>query len=506
MKDFIYKKLIIAFIIFQPIFDIITFFMMKQGLSVTIGIVFKGIILALAGIYLVFIDKENRRNNIIYLLILAVCSAFNIYNSLDTIKVYAFSYFSYLFKFIYYLVLIIFFMRWFKKYEFKLHYIRIPLLIIVVTSVIALLTNSANVSYAFNRCKAGFSGWYSSANEYGNILSLFFPIAIYNAFHNKDGIKLDIYLMIFTGFCLLLIGTKVGLLTYFGAIILYFIIRLFFYKTFKFDYRMIILILMLICPLFVFNDIPAVYNMKRDMGIKEDLDDAMLSGRDEFLEQIALEYGKSDNLSHIFGKAYYGIMRDYEHIMLVEQDFLDVFIMYGYVGEILVIVLYLNIYYVFIRKFIYLWLKKDKISKKYLALMIAITLLLGISFIAGHTILNPAVSTYFTLVLVLSINLTFNEEKNYKNKVLLTNKDNYYKKLNKDKFDVYVLNENIEPYFIKIKCKLLKWKPLAYLLVRNQNYDYVLINEKDTEFDKLYLRNSNGIKLNIGEETKNFVN
>ena len=142
MKEFIYKKLIYYFVMLSPIIDIITSFMIKNNINLTIGIISKMLILVLAGIYLVFLDKKNRKINILVMTIVFAFSILNIMNNKEIISGYLFTYFSYLFKYIYHIIILLFFIRVLKEYPIKMCDIRIPLFITVFCYLLAYITQT----------------------------------------------------------------------------------------------------------------------------------------------------------------------------------------------------------------------------------------------------------------------------------------------------------------------------------------------------------------------------
>jgi len=510
MRKLIYNKLIYYFIILSPIIDIITSFMIKNNINLTIGIISKMIILALSVIYLLFIDKKNRKINFMLLFILFIFSVLNILNNTSIIDNYLFTYFSYLFKYIYHIIILLFFVRVLKEYPIKICELRIPLLITTVCYIIAFITKTDFQSYAYSINKVGSSGWYSSANELGNLLCLFFPISIYNAFENKDGIKFDTVICILIGICMLLLGTKVGLLGYFLVLIAYLVLRLIFIKHNKINKKYLIALIMLVIPLLLLNSLPAVKNIKyvyKDSN--SDINYVVNSGRDEFNNQLKEQYNKSNEYSKIIGKIHVGNKKGEENILIIEQDFYDILYMYGYLGIIIMVLGYLIVYLALIKKIFNYYRKHNSISKKSITILIAVSLELLIAFISGHSLLSPSVSTYLTLFAAISINLEFKNEKDYKKKILISNKDELYKKINKDKYEITILNTNnkeIDDYEtisikkIETRSKLLN-KMIAFFLVKNQKYDYVITDKKNNDFENTYLLYSNALsKLSVKDK------
>lgn len=481
MKDFIYKKLLILLILFQPIIDIITSYMTLNGFNLTIGIIYKVFILGIATFYLLFLDKEKRKHNIIFVIMVFILSMVNIYANKNVIKLFAFGYFNYLSKYVYHLIILYFFMRWYKNYNIKLYELRIPIIIIVFSYLISLITGTAYLSYDIYR--EGYSGWYSSANELGNLLCLFFPISIYNAFHNKDGIKFDIVLFVLNAFCLLMIGTKVGLLGFYLIVICYLVLRLVFIKKKKLDLGFIFVLGTLIISLCFFMKLPGVYNIK--FQLENGNEDYLLSNRDLYYRKIKDNYDKSPFINKVVGVTYYETTEELNSILVIEQDFFDIFFMYGLIGIVVITSFYIIIYINFIKSYLY-YRKKNKYSKKYLSVIIAITIEFAVAFISGHSLLSPSVSTYLCLIIALSLNFEYNIASTRKKNIIINKSSEAYNKLDQEKYDVYVLGNDpnyacINPYFTSswFNNRIFKNKIVAYLLTRNQKFDIVIYGGKD---------------------------
>ncbi len=480
MKEFLYKKIIIYFVLFSPIIDIITSYMYYHGYNITIGLIIKIGILFLAFIYLVFLDKKKRKRNIWLIIGLVACLIMNVINSIDVIKVEMFSYFSYLFKYVYYIIMLLFFLRWYKEYNIKLSDLRIPILIIGITSIIAIITNTAYDSYMYNPYKVGYSMWYSSANELGNIMCLLFPVCIYNALHNKDGIRLDLYLIPVCGSILLLLGTKVGLIGYFLIVFCYLIMRLIIIKKMKLDLGFLIMLLLFIIPIFFGQRLPAVHNIIMSLNSNNSV---LLSGREEFLKKIVAEREKVGIFPKIFGKSYYGELKGSNRIMLVEQDFIDVFFMYGYVGILIVVIPLIALFYKTFSKYLKLYRMKNKVSKKVLTTVSSISLCIVVSFISGHAILSPSVSLYLVLLISLLSNIELKNNENKEILVLASNKS--INKISELKYHVEIIEE-----------KSLYNRFIAYLKVKNRKYDYIVINDNDSISMQKYLTHHQGKIVN----------
>ena len=406
MVNKVYNKIIPFLILIQPLFDILTSIMVKFNYNVTLGIIIKLVLMIFCIIYLIFYDKRNRKNNFFFLSFLFVFSIINIILNIDIIKIQIFNYFSYMIKYIYIVIILLYFNSWFKNgNSIKLYQLRIPLLLISIFFVLSIITNTAFFSY--DSARRGISGWYNSANEFGNLLSLLFPISLFNAFHNKEGKKIDFVLFIFCGIMMLSVGTKVGLLGYILTLICYIIYRILIIKKNKLDYKFLLAIVILILPLIFWKELPTVYNTNFKIensvvnenveNVENNINSIILSGRDEFAAEIKKNRTNISAFEILFGKSY---ITENNTILIAEQDFLDIYNMYGIIGLGILIMLFIYTLLVPI-KYFFCDLKNSIYNKRAIFCIISVFLVISISYISGHVLLSPSVSTYLTLVFVI---------------------------------------------------------------------------------------------------------
>lgn len=387
MKDFLYKKIIYYFLLLGPLLDILTSFMIKSEYTLTIGIIVRLFVLLLMIIYLILYDKANIKNNLIYLSIILIFSILNVLNNKDILNNYFFNYSSYLFKYLYFLISILFYIRWYKYSGLTINKFNIPIVIIIVSSFIGIITNTSYLSYAIYSHKEGISGFFSSSNEFGNLLCLLLPISIYNAFHNHNSSRISIIYPILLGIIMLLLGTKVGLFGYFIILILYLIIRLILRKNIIDRKSLILILLMIIIPICFYNKLPAIRNIKFHQ-INNSIEEILLNGRDKKFKIIKNNYKNSNIGDKLFGKYY--IDSNKNEIIVIEQDFYDIFFMNGIFGLILIIGVYIYLGKVFLKN-----------KRNNFWILLVIILQTSISFISGHSILSPSPSTYLCLLIVL---------------------------------------------------------------------------------------------------------
>lgn len=453
MKDFIYKKILYYLIILVPIFNIITGF-------INIDIILKLVIMILSIIYLLFIDKKHFKSNLILLIILFIFSFLNIINNIYIVRLSIYNYFSNYLKYLYHIILLLFLIRSYKELNFKLYQFRNPLLIIIFSFFLGKIIN-----YQL----------FSSTFELSSLLGLLFPIALYNAFHNEDGIILDKIIFILTGIILLLIGTKTGLFSYIIVIISYLIIRLTLIKKKKLDKVFIIILLcLIIVPIFnYFNNYKDILNYQNKSSIIEKNN----SLYDNIIGKMKID-SKSNN------------------IFLVNNDYLNIYFMYGFIGLFIILIGYTIIFIKFINNIIKSLKEKNNINFKYIVINYAIILELGISFVFGYSLLSPLVSTYLVLLGSIAFYININDNKNNKKSILLSNNSNFIKKFDTDKYDLY--------YLSKIDNKIMNNRLILYLFIKNKEYDYIIGDNSISKIDQFILKHSNGEKVLIGKKNNKY--
>jgi len=405
MKKFLNSKFLIILFLIQPLVDIITSIMVERGMNVTVGMFAKIILLFFATLYLVFYDKKARKTNIIYFFFLFVFCILNLYNNIDVVKIKLVEYMSYLIKYIYFLILIRFFYRWISENKyFDTNYLGIPIVIIGISLILSLLTNTYFHSYTSWPYKLGISGWFSSGNAIGALLCVLFPISMYNAFYNKDNRKLSIILFIMIGLFLVLLGTKVGLLGYFLTFVFYLFYRIINVGKKKLDFPLKFIMVMFVISLILLPHFPAYknivnqYNTYTNNGSENAVNDIIFSDRDKYTQSYNNLSKKESKINKIkdavIGRSYI----NNNHILIVERDFIDIKNMYGFYG-LLLLFAPLLIVVLKIIKTIFINLKKVLSDERTVFCFISVMLTFAVAYISGHTLISPSASTFLSLVI-----------------------------------------------------------------------------------------------------------
>lgn len=441
-----YKQLlcivILCLFFFGPATDILTYVVLGNS-AITPGIIIRCLFLLLAVIYLTVFDSSRRKLNILMLTTLSIIMVFVIINNFEYVRALDFQYFNYIFKYIYLCVGLIYFSSYFQssRKAFSSYVFRIPLIIIIFGFFIPAIAGGVNPTY--DTWGYGHSGWFNSPNELGALLCCLFPLALYNAFR-KDQYKkifgkiLDILIVIFISVIMLSLGTKAPLIGFLSISGIYFIYRIITIKTNSFNIALIIMPILIIVSLLAWDNLPAIKNTNlrlakiqntsqnvqkqrnadisdsviADSGdlhqqsnekisdskndptqVKSNTSAFVLNGRDDF-ERAIIEYRTTDKATNKVSLILFGKFYSYEDkILITERDFHDIFYLFGLLGLLFIIILLLPIVLAAIINFLSTIKKESGHLTFILLVSVGITILA--SYISGHALLSPSVSSFF---------------------------------------------------------------------------------------------------------------
>lgn len=446
IKNETFAKFLMVFIMIQPLLDLLTSFsLLSLNLSITPGIIIRFFIMLVSSFYILFSAREKKNRKYLYYLIalaiffiihlginIAIKEPFDLMEELKSIG-----------KIIYPIEMIIAFILAFKdlreknkKDSFFPVNINVAVWIINIVMVIATLTATGIRSYN-GLYKNGHSGWFFAANELGTLLAVAFPIVLWIAIMRTTSIKRVYYWIpvILTSFSLFSIGTKVGFLAVIiglGMSILGIIvewgIKFREKRTKRYLLNLSISVLLFGGTLMLMPHLPAFTNTTAHLQAIEDqsneknppteendteeisnednlfgesgeekesvFDGVVYSGRDGFLEMHQQFQENAPLVQKIFGMGYAG---NYEESpKIIERDFHDIYFQFGWLGFAMIHLIFayyiIRIIIIVFKKIIYV------LSIKHILLATSLALGIGISYLAGHMITAPAVSTYFAVI------------------------------------------------------------------------------------------------------------
>jgi len=423
------EKFLLKLLILLPIFDLITS-LSRRFLETTFsfGIIIKFIIMILLfSFILIYKDNDKRKLIVIFLLYLLYILTYLI------LKLpYIFENSTILFNEIYslsrfFFFPIVFFILYFliKKGSIDINKFKktmiISIGIYIFVFAISYLTRTSFNSYIGENL--GGIGWYYAANEISSIMILLFPFIYYLLEKNK--VVLFYIAGIISIFFISLIGTKVSSFGILIISILYLILPIIFkIKNYKKNIKHNVFLILIM--VFILFGSPSMFNLKiaTEKVSSEYLNEQekfekecesgnkcdnyyyrkvmlmLLSGRNVYLKDTKSVFNKNLNVStFLFGIGISNSPKiENESVgKWIEMDFFDLYFNYGVVGTLLVLSPLLFAIYMTIKKKIIF----KSMTYENTIYMLIILLILSVSFIAGHVISAPAVSTYLVIYLLL---------------------------------------------------------------------------------------------------------
>lgn len=430
-----------AFIICQPILDILTYFSMEYwNLPLTIGIAIRILFMGYSLLY-IFWEKESRwkKQVIFYLGILFAVLGFSfLLNYFTKPDFILFDEIQYYVKNLYFPVLNSALLLAQADRDHKTGvklYELIPsaMFILSLSLFLAVLTGTSNRTYQFQE---GYLGWFFAGNEISAILAICFPVVLYSFKNEQNHRKRSFFLL-----CLfmmmaaaLLIGTKVSyfsiLLTLIIAVFGTIIQKVFLEKKIPVKKTAVLFLAMIVSYIAATPFTPSYNNLGgffQRLSIEKQFADSekevleepsaeheqesdlpdqeasngflsvILSKRDIHLQNLLEDYKDAGIIHQLFGLGYAGFYEG--EPKLAEMDFFDIFISFGIVGFLIMLLPF----FVIVKDLLKFLFRQPKrfFHPEHINLLISLFLGLGIAFFAGHVLYAPAVSIYLAMVFVL---------------------------------------------------------------------------------------------------------
>lgn len=420
------QNIILAFIILQPIIDIITGISIEYiNLSITFGIIVRTIFMVFCVILGIIKAKKNYR--------IAMCAYYGslaIYMIGFLVNTYIengtnliFTQIKGLVKNFYLPIILVALIPIFREYKIQVprKTLNISLLIYTVTIFVCSVTGIAFLTYKAGD-KAGTVGLFYSANEIGAILCLLSPFLLVDFIRRKVTIW-DIVSLAFLVYAVLQLGTKVpyfGLIILILAIIFACIIEIKVYKKNLYK-KTGVFFTCLIAIYLVTGLTPVGENLTKIYGdvfliTKEDfkfgnqeqkpheitefknleeLKTASVSGRNDFLKANSQKYKNGDFIDKTLGIGFVENKEgNFEELKQTEMDYFDILFCNGIVGALLFAIPIITFLVTLIRLTL-IKRKKIDLEEVYFIVMTGVVALL-----AGHVLNAPAVSIYIAIILL----------------------------------------------------------------------------------------------------------
>lgn len=272
------SKMVLIFIVLQPLFDILSFLKIRDYIPIGISTVVKPLFVFGVGIFIYLTNKEQRKSyskifvayGILLIIHCLILKDILVANSVILHEI------RFMVNIAYMLVLFMIMDFLYQNYPDREKFIKnlkktlvVTFFIYCASILLAIVTGTSGRTYEYaDAAKEGFKGWLDSGQIFGHALSITLPFLIYYMLNikNKNKIinvisKISIIIPIIV---LLLIGTKV---TYFIALLVllsHFILDLIYFIKDKDKNNLIssiICLIVLIISLAVYNYLPVKKNI-----------------------------------------------------------------------------------------------------------------------------------------------------------------------------------------------------------------------------------------------------
>lgn len=444
----IYSRILLVFILLNPVIDVLTSVGKRElGLSISVGIISKGIFLAFILISFILTKSTSKFRKyakiILFIFIgYAIIHVGNAYVNFGLIK--TITVITTLIKTFYLPMVLLSLESFIQKDEVHiiLRYLAYVAIFIIGIIAISLLTGTSYNAYQYN--KLGTVGWFYAANEISALLGIFTPVLIYYLL-DKDKISI-VFKSLFMAIYIFLyyqIGTKVVAMSVIITatfMLMLLVGRKIKTRKLKIGKQMTSMSIILVLSIGLIPITPIGYNLnvhnsivnsKLDMfkdenlemenkekydsiqEIKRDFLDSniteteyriislIFSSRDQYFAVRKYIYDQSDVMMKLFGQTQFATTKQGEiKSYIVEIDFIDIYFNNGLIGSLIYWVIVMGV----IGSALIATIRKKNIfivGSRIPFYLCAILLGFGIAMFAGHVFVSPAVSFYLAVLILL---------------------------------------------------------------------------------------------------------
>lgn len=436
------KKLVYFIFLLLPFIDLSSAIITRfTNLSISIGAILKGLLLVFLVIYTLFFTKSKyKKVSIIYIILAIIFSlAYLLTKPIFWNFGIIFNEINYLVKFLFFPISFFAFLCIFEDIGFdKKSVEKLMLYTIIAYSSLLILPILTGTSFnTYENGLYGMVGWFYAANEISTILVLLFPFSYLLISDKRKYLFLGILPILLV---ISYVGTKV---TLFGLIISGFIVLVISYlhnkKILKNPFISCLLIFIVILIInfgsytiknfFTVLDTPsATEEIYECIGCEDLPGDSLLtkikkyglrllSQRNYFLKNTNEIYAENFNPeTFLLGLGFNNNeeINNSNITKLIEMDILDIFYHLGVIAVILFLIPFLFLLYLLIKN-------RFRLTKERVFYILMILMSLGISTVAGHVYMAPAVSIYVVIYCMFLANElnAFNKDKINNKKVAI---------------------------------------------------------------------------------------
>ncbi len=405
------EKLLYIIFLLYPVIDLLTALQARYiNFPITLGIVIRGLFIATLFFYVLKYAKEKMRLiSLTYFLLVVIYMGAYFLTKIDIKPSSIITELTFLYKVFSLPLLLLFLITYFREFKVdkrKLtNVLTINGVVFIILLLIPLITNTAYNTYPEKYNLLGKMGYFYAANEISAILVILFPY-IYKTINNSRFMAI---LIIISAFVILSVGTKVvlvgvGIVTIYNmvlslirrknriinVIILFFVGGLMYFSP---AYQNIVTRKERIDDNIAYADKNQLiaYNTTTDDTSYQDI---IASGRNEYIVSNQSVFSK-DNTFFFFGMGLTNRLRLTNNPVMVEIDLIDIFYRLGVVGLLVYLIPFIFLVYIIS---INIW---KRLNRAVFRALLSLLLAIGISLIAGHVLIAPAVNIYIVITIIL---------------------------------------------------------------------------------------------------------
>lgn len=409
MKKFLDKlyseKTIKLLLIIFPFVELATSIsIIKFNFSITPGKIYKLFLLFYTVFYMIFIDKNSRKLSYPIIGALGICAICNIIFTVESFSI-ANIYIKALelCGFVAFPIYTLFFITYVKNGN-KIS-VKTLITVAAIYSLVIFIADITGTAFASRyNSDYGKKGWFFSANEIGQLLTILYPIVVYSLI-TTPSISRGVSVFLST-YALLNIGTKAALFGVVGTVVCFIAYGIFSYITKKQNVKntisVCLVLLIVMAPLLPFTPtykyLKAQYVGSSSSDQMDATEDLIFTGRQYKLNKQLANYNSSSLINKLFGiEESLKEVGEGEKYFIVERDFHDTLFNYGIVG----LAIYIAVLLIVLVPFgIYILKDIKKNCKLYsYTLILSSGLVLVAAYISGHTLSSLAVSLFVGVIL-----------------------------------------------------------------------------------------------------------
>ena len=426
------RKMLYIYILISPLVDMMTSLAVRAGMSgMTMGVVVRALFVVAMAFYVLFLYRGAY--GVKLRIAVLITAAYGIAYLMNTVSINGLGVLmdnAKMFVKVYFFVFVLLGLyALYREHDILVSDKLLTIVLCIYSTSIFLAAITGTSFPTYELLDIGYCGWFYAGNEIGAIVAILAGIALAYGFTKPKIISIPILGLV--AFSSTYIGTKVPFFAVVAAgamLLVFWIGKLIKEKPAKGKKTIIKFGALLLCILVLYfagspiqqnadwiqdqygNTTQTDWSYLGDFASVVETVDWMLSGRIGAIQNVINRYVDGSWMEKLFGIGYTFQIAEELRTDVVEMDFVSILLKHGVVGFVIYMSPLLYFAVVCIKKLLkqlkYFWELESAILYTY-----AILIGLGCAFLAGHTLVAPAVSIYIAACIVkLYGNLTEREE------------------------------------------------------------------------------------------------